>query len=128
MVSKVKDTRPVNLDLGTMRLPITAWASITHRASGVFLFIGSALVIWGLDASLSSPESFDALQECLASPLAKLVIWALMAGLIYHSLAGIRHLVMDFGIGETMEGGVMGARIVIALSVVLIVLAGVWIW
>lgn len=128
MVSKVKDTRPVNLDLGTMRLPITAWASITHRASGVFLFIGSALVIWGLDASLSSPESFNALKECLASPLAKLVIWALMAGLIYHSLAGIKHLVMDFGIGETMEGGVLGARIVIALSAVLIVLAGVWIW
>ncbi|MDP4917725.1 MAG: succinate dehydrogenase, cytochrome b556 subunit, partial [Haliea sp.] len=22
-----------------MRLPITAWASITHRASGVFLFV-----------------------------------------------------------------------------------------
>jgi len=128
MVSKVKDTRPVNLDIGTMRLPITAWASITHRASGVLLFIGSALVIWGLDASLSSPESFDALKQCLAHPLAKLVIWALMAGLIYHSLAGIKHLVMDFGIGETMEGGVMGARIVIALSAVLIVLAGVWIW
>ena len=128
MVSKVKDTRPVNLDIGTMRLPITAWASITHRASGVFLFAGMAVLIWALDASLKSPESFDALKECLASPLAKLVIWAGVSGLIYHALAGIKHLIMDFGIGETMEGGVLGARIVIGLSIVLILAAGVMIW
>ena len=128
MVSIVKDKRPVNLDIGTMRLPITAWASITHRASGVFLFAGMAVLIWALDASLRSPESFASLQETLATPVAKLVIWAVLAGLIYHSLAGIKHLIADFGIGETMEGGVTGARIVIALSVVLSLLAGVWIW
>ena len=111
-----------------MRLPVTAWASITHRASGVFLFVGMAVLIWALDASLKSPESFAALQEYLASPLAKLVIWAVVAGLIYHSLAGIRHLIMDFGIGETMEGGILGVRIVVVLSIILIALAGVWIW
>ena len=111
-----------------MRLPVTAWVSIAHRASGVFLFAGMAVLIWALDASLASPESFDSLQECLSSPLAKLVIWAVVAGLIYHALAGVKHLIADLGIGETMEGGILGARIVIALSVVLILLAGVWIW
>lgn len=111
-----------------MRLPITAWASITHRASGVFIFVGMAVFLWMLDASLRGPESFDALKECLTSPLAKLVVWAVLAGLIYHTLAGVRHLIMDFGIGESMEGGVLGARLVIGLSVVLIVLAGVWVW
>ena len=111
-----------------MRLPVTAWASITHRATGVFLFAGMAFLIWGLDASLRSPESFAALQDTLASPLAKLVLWAILAGLIYHSLAGVRHLIMDMGIGETLEGGVLGARIVIVLAVVLTLLAGVWIW
>ena len=124
----MKDSRPVNLDIGTMRLPITAWVSIAHRASGVFLFAGMAVLIWALDASLASPESFASLQECLGSPLVKLVIWAVVAGLIYHAAAGVKHLIMDFGIGETMEGGILGARIVIAVSVVLILLAGVWIW
>jgi succinate dehydrogenase / fumarate reductase cytochrome b subunit len=124
----VKDKRPVNLDIGSMRLPITAWVSITHRASGVFLFAGMAVLLWALDASLASPESFALLQECLASPLAKFVLWAVVAGLIYHSLAGVKHLVADFGVGETMEGGILGARIVIALSVILILMAGVWIW
>ena len=124
----MKDKRPVNLDIGTMRLPVTAWASITHRATGVFLFAGMAFLIWALDASLRSPESFASLQDILGSPLAKLVLWAIVAALIYHSLAGVRHLIMDMGVGETMEGGTLGARIVIALAVVLILLAGVWIW
>jgi succinate dehydrogenase cytochrome b subunit len=124
----VKDKRPVNLDIGTMRLPITAWTSIAHRASGVFLFAAVGVLIWMLDESLAGPESFAALQECLSSVAFKLVIWAVMAGLIYHSVAGVKHLIMDMGIGETMEGGTRGAQIVIGLSAVLIVLAGVWIW
>jgi len=111
-----------------MRLPITAWTSIAHRASGVFIFAGMAVLIWALDASLESPESFAALQESLSSPLLKLVMWAVVSGLIYHSVAGVKHLIMDLGIGETMEGGIRGSRIVIATSVVLILLAGLWIW
>ena len=128
MVSKVKDNRPVNLDIGTMRLPITAWTSITHRASGVFLFVAMAILIWMLDASLRSPESFASLQQTLTSVPVKLVLWAILAGAAYHSVAGIKHLIMDFGFGESMEGGVLGARIVIASAVVLSLMAGVWIW
>ena len=128
MVSNVKDNRPVNLDIGTMRLPITAWASITHRATGVALFVGVGILLWLLDQSLSGPEGFAQVQECLDSFIAKLIIWGVVAALIYHSLAGIKHVIMDFGIGESMEGGVLGARIVIGLSVVLILIAGAWIW
>ncbi|MCL4103948.1 UNVERIFIED_CONTAM: hypothetical protein GTU68_034810, partial [Idotea baltica] len=124
----VKDNRPVNLDIGSIRLPLTAWASITHRASGVFIFAGMALLIWALDASLESAESFAALQETLASPLAKFAVWAVVSGLIYHSVAGIKHLIMDMGIGESMEGGILGAKLVIATSAILILLAGLWIW
>ena len=68
------------------------------------------------------------LQECLTNPLSKFVMWAIISGLIYHSVAGIKHLVMDMGIGETMEGGVRGVQIVIVVSVVLIAYAGFWIW
>lgn len=124
----MKDKRPVNLDIGSMRLPITAWASITHRASGVFLFFAMVFLVWALDMSLRSPEDFAVLQEALSGPLAKLILWAIVAGLIYHALAGIKHIIMDFGIGESLEGGTLGARLVIGLSVVLILLAGVLIW
>ena len=47
---------------------------------------------------------------------------------MYHTVAGIKHLVADFGVGETMEGGVLGARIVFVVSAILIALGGLWIW
>ncbi len=114
----MKDKRPVNLDIGTMRLPITAWASITHRATGVFLFVGMAILLCALDASLKSPGSFNSLKECLSGFFASLVIWAVLVALVYHSLAGIKHMIMDFGVGESLEGGVLGARIVIGVSAI----------
>ncbi|MGV8604295.1 succinate dehydrogenase, cytochrome b556 subunit, partial [Pseudomonas aeruginosa] len=47
---------------------------------------------------------------------------------LYHLVSGVRHLVMDAGVGETLEGGKRGSKIVIAIAVVLIVLVGVWVW
>ncbi|TLP70113.1 succinate dehydrogenase, cytochrome b556 subunit [Pseudomonas nitroreducens] len=120
--------RPVNLDLRTIQLPITAYTSILHRISGVILFVGIAVLLFALDRSLASEESFEQVKACLAHPLVKLVIWGLLSALLYHLVAGIRHLVMDAGIGETLEGGKRGSKIVIAVAVVLIVLAGVWVW
>ena len=41
---------------------------------------------------------------------------------------GIRHLIMDMGIGESLEGGTRSAKIVIVVSIVLTVLVGALIW
>ncbi|UFQ95991.1 succinate dehydrogenase, cytochrome b556 subunit [Pseudomonas wenzhouensis] len=120
--------RPVNLDLRTIKLPVTAYTSILHRISGVILFVAIAILLFGLDKSLTSEEGFVQVKECLASPLAKFVIWGLLSALLYHLVAGVRHLIMDMGIGETLEGGKLGSKIVIAVAVVVIVLLGVWIW
>lgn len=123
-----KDKRPVNLDIGSMKLPITAYVSITHRLSGVFLFIISGLLIWALDQSLSSEQSFNALADALSGPIAKALLWAIATGMSYHALSGIKHIIMDFGYGETMEGGVLGARIVIASAAVIAAVWGVLLW
>lgn len=120
--------RPVNLDIGTIALPITAYASILHRVSGVFLFAGVAVLLWLLDVSLSGEEGFGQVKALFDSFICKLIVWAVLAGLIYHTAAGIKHLIMDMGVGETMEGGSRGARIVFAISVILIVLVGAWVW
>ena len=120
--------RPVNLDLRTIKLPITATASILHRISGVILFFGIAVLLYGLDKSLASERGFAEVKEWMTNPLVKLVIWVLLSGLMYHLTAGIRHLIMDLGIGEDLEGGRLGAKLVFVISAILIVLMGVWIW
>lgn len=124
----MKDNRPVNLDIGTIRLPITALVSITHRVTGVILVVSSFLLLWALDMSLAGPQSFAALEGALDNVLVKFVLWGICVALIYHSLAGVKHLIMDFGIGETMEGGVLLARMVIVLTVIGAALAGVAVW
>ncbi|ACO79147.1 succinate dehydrogenase cytochrome b556 large membrane subunit [Azotobacter vinelandii CA] len=77
---------------------------------------------------MSSEEGFEQVKGYLASPLVKLVAWGLVSALLYHLVAGVRHLIMDTGIGETLEGGTKGSKIVIGVSVALILLSGVWIW
>lgn len=124
----MKDNRPKNLDLATLRFPLPALASITHRISGVVIFAGVFVLLWLLAESLSSESGFATVQQWLSSTPVKLVVWAILAGLLYHLFAGIKHLVMDFGIGETLEGANTGAWLVIVISAIAILLTGVWIW
>jgi succinate dehydrogenase / fumarate reductase cytochrome b subunit len=124
----VKDKRPVNLDISTIKLPLAAIASITHRISGVIVFVGIALLLFLFDMSLADADGFAELRALGANPLFKFVVWALLSALAYHMVAGVKHLVLDLGIGETKEGGPLGARLVIAASAILIVFLGVWVW
>lgn len=119
--------RPVNLELSTIHFPITAIVSILHRASGVFLFAGMAVLLWLLDASLESAEGFAAVQETLGNSLCQFIVWTVVAALAYHTTMGLRHLLMDFGLGESLKGGQLGAQLAFVIAVILIVLAGVWI-
>ncbi|MGM0634122.1 MAG: succinate dehydrogenase, cytochrome b556 subunit [Pseudomonadota bacterium] len=124
----MKDNRPVNLDLTKFHFPLPAITSILHRISGVVLFAGTAVLLWLLSESLSSQQGFDRVQQWLDLLAVKLLVWAVLAGLLFHLIAGIRHLLMDAGIGETLQGGRNGAVLVVVLSVISIVLAGVWVW
>lgn len=120
--------RPVNLDLGTLKFPAMAIASILHRISGMVLFLLLPLLLYFLYLSLDNEESYTNLQGILQSPYNKFLLWVFIAALIYHLLAGIRHLLMDVGIGEHLEEGRRSAIFVIGCSVVLTILAGIWIW
>jgi len=124
----VKDNRPKNLDFSTLRLPLPAITSILHRISGVFIFGGLALLLWLFSESLSSEQGFNNVAMWMDNLIVKLLLWAVISGLLYHLIAGIKHLLMDLGIGETLEGGQTGAKLVVALSAISIILTGVWLW
>ncbi|MEY3018565.1 MAG: hypothetical protein RL336_1700 [Pseudomonadota bacterium] len=128
MCIAVTDKRPVNLDLNAFHFPLPAIASISHRVSGVALVVGIGILIYMLDQSLTSEASFNALKECMTTFWAKLVVWGVLSALIYHSVAGVKHLIMDAGYGETLEGGQLAAKLVFAVSGALIILGGLWVW
>ena len=120
--------RPKNLDISTIELPVSAKASILHRISGFALFFAVAFMLCALDASLESEQSFAELAAAMDSVLAKLITWGILSALGYHFVAGIKHLLMDMGIGETKEGGRTGAIVTLISGVVVVILAGVWVW
>ena len=124
----MKDGRPVNLDISTMRLPITAWASISHRVSGILTIPIFALFLWTLQLSLKSKESFQILQDNLSAPLTKVFILLVLTVYAYHLLAGIKHLIMDLGYGETFEGGVFGVKVLFASTGISFIMIGWWLW
>ena len=120
--------RPVNLDIGTIRLPITSYVSILHRVSGVILFFAVAIFLWMLESSLASESSFDQLAETLNNPICQFIIWGSLAALAYHAIAGIRHLIMDFGVGEdSFQSGRNSAWAAVVLAIVAIALITWWI-
>lgn len=123
-----REKRPVNLDLRTFHFPSHAIASILHRIAGIVLFIFIPLLLWMLQTSLASYEQFILLQEQLTSPLFKVLVWGLLTAFLYHLLAGIRHLIMDMGIGESLSAGRWTAKLVIALAIALSIGVGVWLW
>ena len=126
----MKDKRPENLDIKTIHFPPAAISSILHRISGALLFPGVALLLWLLDRSLNSREDFNTLKDTFGTPLFKLLLWAVLAALAYHLLAGVRHMIMDLGYLEGRESGQRTALATI-VSGVLLALAigiGVWIW
>lgn len=120
--------RPVNLDLTTIKFPLPAIVSILHRISGVILFLLIPLLIWILDNSLFSENSFDTVQAYANTWIVKLLIWLSLSALIYHLFAGIRHLLMDTGWGETLPAARKSAKIAIVLTVIVMILLGIWLW
>jgi len=124
----VNSIRPKNLNLFTIRLPLPALVSILHRLSGFILFLIIPLVLWGLNLSLSSEQDFNTVHAFFTTPCAKFVIWCLLSAFIYHFIAGIRHLLMDVHMGEELKSGRLTAQLTLLLSIILIVLTGIWLW
>lgn len=124
----MKNKRPVYLDVTKYKFPNTAIVSILHRVSGVILFLYVPFLLWALDRSVSSGDQFQGLLHTLETPLMKILLFILLASVIFHLVAGIRHLLMDMGLGESHRGGRLGANIVFVVSALLILAAGVWLW
>lgn len=120
--------RPINLNLLTIRFPITAIASILHRLSGFFLFLIIPIFLAVLALSLHSPEAFFTVHTCFQHPLTKFIILGFLLALFYHLFAGVRHLLMDIGVAEELKSARFTAGLVIVAALVATGLMGVYLW
>ncbi|RYY80334.1 MAG: succinate dehydrogenase, cytochrome b556 subunit [Moraxellaceae bacterium] len=127
----MKSNRPVNLTMGqvlavNLRSPV-AIASILHRVSGIIIFLLIPVLLWLLQGSLTSPERFNYVHDQIfGNLLVRLVVWAFVAGLIYHLIMGIKHLLGDIGVAEGLQSGRAAATTALVLSAIGIVASFIW--
>ena len=121
-------SRPVWYNLSPANLPIPGLVSIFHRISGLALFVGFFWLLYMLDASLASPESYAKFQSAASHPLAKLIFLGLGWAFLHHFCAGIRYLLLDIHVGASLEAARKSSCIVFAVSLILTAILGARLW
>ena len=120
--------RPKFLAVHEIRLPLPGFVSILHRISGAGLFLMLPFLLYLLDRSLGSPESFETYKSVVGNPLAKLLLLGLLWAYLHHFCAGIRFLLLDMHKGVDLKSARNSSRIVLVVSIVLTVIIGVKLW
>ena len=115
--------RPLSPHLQIYRPQITSVLSITHRATGVALSVGTLLLVWWLLAAANGPEAFSHVSAFVKSWFGILLLLGWTWSLFYHLLAGIRHLVWDAGYALELPQVELGGWIVVGGSIGLTILA-----
>ncbi len=99
-----------------------------HRVSGAVLFLFIPLLLWLLQSSLATPQTFDAFKDVVSNPLMKLILLGLLWGYLHHLCAGVRHLALDLDIGTDLAVARASSVVVLAVSISLTAIAGVMLW
>ena len=114
------DHRPVYIDLRKINLPVSALISITHRLSGMYVFfITLPLMLALIYFSTESEDSFNDLSLFLKDY--KFILGLIVLSfciLWFHILSGVRHLIMDAHIGESLIASKYSAIFTISLWII----------
>lgn len=121
-------SRPKHLDLFSIKLPLPGFVSILHRVSGALLFLALPLLLWLLQQSLRSIETYTHVSELLQSGLARLALLGLLWGFLHHLCAGIRYLLIDAHLVSGLAQARSSSWLVLVGSLSLTVFFGAMLW
>lgn len=127
-MSELTKQRPKFLNLMEIKLPLPGVASILHRISGVGLFLMLPLLIWMLDLSLKSADTYNTLVAVTSHPLLKLLLIGLLWAFLHHFCMGIRILLIDIHVGVEKAAARKSTVAVLAVSLILTLILGAKLW
>lgn len=104
MVLIVKSKR-VYLNLLAFDFPLTAIASIIHRATGLLLFVLMPLVLYFFKLAVGSESSFDIAVSLMSTFYIKTLVYCFVFALTYHLIGGFKHMIMDLGYFDGKTSG-----------------------
>lgn len=114
--------RPLSPHLQVYRWQVQMVSSILHRATGIALAAGSAMVVAGLLALAAGEDSFTSFRHVAGSLPGLLLLAGWSWALSYHLCNGIRHLVQDGGAGYEIPQFIRSSWLSLAGSVLLTLL------
>lgn len=97
------DKRPLSPHLQHYKLPLTAYLSVAHRATGIVNSAAIVLLVLLIASAAGTPESYEFMSGIANSWFGKLVLFGFTITLYYHMANGIRHLFWDIGRGLDLE-------------------------
>ncbi|MEM9303842.1 MAG: succinate dehydrogenase, cytochrome b556 subunit [Pseudomonadota bacterium] len=109
--------RPLSPHLQIYKPQLTSVMSIMHRGTGVFLALGTVLVVYWLYSLAAGPEAFATAQGLVVSLPGKLVLLALAFSVFYHLGNGVRHLLWDAGWALELQGAYQTGWAVVVFAV-----------
>ena len=122
-----RGNRPLSPHLTIYRPQLTSMTSILTRITGNAMLISALLIVWWFLAAATSPEAYAVANGFLTSWFGNLVMSFSVLGLWYHTLAGVRHLIWDNGIGldiptaEKMGWAVVIGSVVLTIITIILV-------
>ena len=124
----VRKQRPKHLAINQIRLPLPGIVSILHRVSGAGLFLLLPFLLYLLDRSLGSPETFETFAAVVDNWFIELVLFGLLWAYQHHFCAGIPFLMLDMHKGVDLEPARKSSKIVLVVSITLTLIIGVVLW
>ncbi len=115
--------RPLSPHLQVYKPQLTSMMSITHRATGIALSVGSIFLVGWLLAAASGDQAFAAVQAFWGSWIGSLMLFGWTFALFYHLCNGIRHLFWDAGYGFDLKSAYASGWAVIGSAAGLTVIA-----
>jgi len=110
------DKRPLSPHLQHYKLPLTAYLSIAHRATGVANSAAIVLLVLLIASAAGTPESYAFMSGIANSWFGKLVLFGFTVTLYYHMANGIRHLFWDIGRGLDLEDAKKSGNIILVAA------------
>ena len=112
------DNRPLSPHLSIHKKVLTAVFSIFHRLTGIFLTLGSLLLVfWFL--SISIGENFYNYFQIISSNfIFKVILFFWTLALFYHLFNGIRYLFWSFSLGMELKTVYLSGYIIALLTII----------
>tara|TARA_Y100000590_G_scaffold70549_1_gene77204 strand:- start:5947 stop:6348 length:402 start_codon:yes stop_codon:yes gene_type:complete len=116
--------RPLSPHLQIYKPQITSILSISHRFTGVILYLSTFLVSLWLFCTAFNSNLKIILNNFLFSHLGQVVLFFISLSFTYHLLNGLRHIIWDFGYGFNIKNVYLTGFVIIFLTLTI----NIYIW